>query len=62
MLDDNGEVRNVYYTPKYIKDIIVQVDGSISLQRDDCVAPVSYGSAEAYTEKYADDYDITEIG
>ncbi len=62
MLDDNGEVQNVYYTPMYIKDIIVQADGRITLQRDDCVAPFSYSSAEAYTEKYADDYDITEIG
>ena len=62
MLDDNGEVQNVYYIPMYIKDILVQADGSISLQRDDCVSLFFYDSPEAYTEKYADDYDITEIG
>ena len=62
MLDDNGEVQNVYYIPVYIKDIVVQADGSISLQRDDCVVPTFYDSAEAYTDKYADNYDIAEIG
>ena len=62
MLDDNGEVKNVYYTPMYIKDILVQADGSISLQRDDCVAPFFYDSEEAYTAKYEGDYNITQIG
>lgn len=62
MLGDNGEVKNVYYTPMYIKDILVQADGSISLHRDDCVAPFFYDSAEDYTEKYEADYDITKIG
>ena len=62
MLENNGEVKFSYYTPLYIKDILVSSDGSISLQRDDCVSSFFFDSAEAYTEKYEDNYDITKIG
>ena len=62
MLNNNGEVQNACYTPMYIKDILVQADGSISLQRDDCVSLFFYDSAEAYTDKYEGDYNITKIG
>ena len=62
MLKDNGEVKYSYYTPLYIKDILVKADGSISLQCDDCVSLFFYDTAEDYTEKYEDDYDITKIG
>ncbi len=61
MLKDNGEVRHTYYTPYYIKDILVQADGSISLQRDDCGSLFFYSSAEAYIEKYESNYNITKI-
>ncbi len=61
MLEDSGEVRYSYYTPMYIKDILVSADGTISLHRDDCVSLFFYDSAEDYTNKYKDDYDITKI-
>ena len=62
MLENNGEVKFSYYTPLYIKDILVSSDGSISLQRDDCISAFFFDSAEAYTEKYEENYDITKIG
>ena len=62
MLEDNGEVKYSYYTPLYIKDILVPTDGNISLQRDDCVSLFFYDSPDAYTEKYEYDYNITKIG
>lgn len=62
MLDDNGEVMNVYYTPMYIKNIQVQADGRVSLQRDDCAALFFYDSAENYIEEYESNYAIRQIG
>ena len=62
MLENNGKVKFSYYTPLYIKDILVSSDGSISLQRDDCVSSFFFDSAEAYAEKYEENYNITKIG
>lgn len=61
MLKGDGEVEYSYYIPLYIKDILVLADGSISLQRDDCVSLFFYDSAEAYFEKYKVDYNISQI-
>lgn len=62
MLDDNGDVRNSYYIPYYIENILVDTEGNISIQREDCLAPFFYDTAESYIGRFEDAYDITQIG
>ena len=62
MLEDDGSIRFSYYIPFYIKDIIADADGTVTINREDCASPIFYDTAEDYLENYEDKYDITKIG
>lgn len=62
MLESDGSVRFSYYIPLYIKDIIAEADGTVTISREDCASPFFYNTAEGYLRYYEDDYNITQIG
>lgn len=62
MLETDGSIRFSNYIPFYIKDIIVAVDGTVTISSEDCSSPTSYDTAEDYLERYEENYDITKIG
>ena len=61
MLESDGSVRFSYYIPLYIKDIIAEADGTVTISREDCVSLFFYNTAEEYFNYYEGDYDISKI-
>lgn len=61
MLEADGSVRFSYYIPLYLKDIIAEADGTVTISREDCVSLFFYNTAEEYFNYYEDDYDISKI-